>query len=76
MNIWRSYKQERDCLVTLVHFLRLLAVCWPGIQGQGHETIMFLLITFLIFIFFNSLYILEQVNGRLVGMLRTVENMV
>jgi len=75
MNIWRSYKQERDCLVTLVHFLHLLAVCCPGIQV--HETIMFLLVTFLIFIlFFNSLYILEQANGRLVGMLRTVENMV
>ena len=27
MNIWQSYKQERDCLV---HFLRLSAVCWPG----------------------------------------------
>jgi len=24
--IWQSYKQERDCVV---HFLRLLAVCWP-----------------------------------------------
>ena len=24
VNIWHSYKQERDCLV---HFLRLLAVC-------------------------------------------------
>ena len=27
VNIWQSYKQERDCLV---HFLRLIAVCWPG----------------------------------------------
>ena len=27
VNIWQSYKQERDCLV---HFLRLSAVCWPG----------------------------------------------
>jgi len=27
VNICQSYKQERDCLV---HFLRLLAVCWPG----------------------------------------------
>ena len=24
VNIWQSYKQERDCFV---HFLRLLAVC-------------------------------------------------
>ena len=30
VNIWQSYKQERDCLV---HFLRLLAVCWPGAQS-------------------------------------------
>jgi len=27
VNIWQSYKQERDWLV---HFLRLLAVCWTG----------------------------------------------
>ena len=30
VNIWQSYKQERDCLV---HFLRLLAVCWSGAQS-------------------------------------------
>ena len=30
MNIWQSYKQERDCLV---HFLRHLALCWPGAQS-------------------------------------------
>jgi len=30
VNIWQSYKQECDCLV---HFLRLLAVCWPGAQS-------------------------------------------
>ena len=30
VNIWPSYKQERDCLV---HFLRRLAVCWPGVQS-------------------------------------------
>jgi len=30
MNIWRSYKQECGCLV---HFLRLLAVWWPGAQS-------------------------------------------
>ena len=30
VNIWQSYKQERDCVV---HFLRLLAVCWPGVQS-------------------------------------------
>jgi len=31
VNVWHSYKQERDCLV---HFLRLLAVCWPGAHGM------------------------------------------
>jgi len=30
VNIWQSYKQERD---RLVHFLRLLAVCWLGAQS-------------------------------------------
>ena len=30
VNIWQSYKQERDCLV---HFLSLLAVCWPHAQS-------------------------------------------
>jgi len=25
VNIWQSYKQERNCFV---HFLRILAVCW------------------------------------------------
>jgi len=30
VNIWQSYKQERDYLV---HFFRLLAVCWPGAQS-------------------------------------------
>ena len=30
VNIWQSYKQER-CF--LVHFLRLLAMCWPGAQS-------------------------------------------
>ena len=30
VNIWQSYKQERGCLV---HFLRLLAACWPGAQS-------------------------------------------
>ena len=29
VNIRQSYRQERDCLV---HFLRLLAVYWPGAQ--------------------------------------------
>ena len=29
VNIWQSYTQKSDCLV---HFLRLLAVCWPGAQ--------------------------------------------
>ena len=30
VNIWQSCKQKRDCLV---HFLRILAVCWPGAQS-------------------------------------------
>jgi len=30
VNILQSYKQERDCLL---HFLRLLALCWPGAQS-------------------------------------------
>ena len=29
-NIWQRCKQERDCLA---HFLRLVAVCWPGAQS-------------------------------------------
>jgi len=31
VNIWQSYKQELDCFV---HFLRLLAVRWPGAQSK------------------------------------------
>jgi len=30
VNTWQSYKQESDCLQ---HFLRLLAVYWPGVQS-------------------------------------------
>ena len=30
VNIWQSYKQERDCFV---YFLRLLAVRWPSTQS-------------------------------------------
>jgi len=30
VNIWQNYKQKRD---RLVHFLRLLTVCWPGMQS-------------------------------------------
>jgi len=30
VNIRQSYKQKRDFIV---HFLRLLAVCWPGAQS-------------------------------------------
>ena len=29
VNIWQSYKQERDCFV---HFFRLLSPCWPSSQ--------------------------------------------
>ena len=36
VNIWQSYKQERDCIV---HFLRLLAVCWPGARTHTHTHI-------------------------------------
>jgi len=36
VNIWQSYKQERDCLV---HFLRLLAVCWPGAQSSWDNVV-------------------------------------
>jgi len=32
VNIWQSYQQKHDCLV---HFLRLLAVCWLGAQTAG-----------------------------------------
>jgi len=31
VNIWQSYKQELDCFV---HFLSLLALCWPGAQSK------------------------------------------
>ena len=34
VNIWKSYKQERGCLV---HFLRLLAVWWPGARIINHN---------------------------------------
>jgi len=37
VNIWQSYKQKCDCLV---HFLHLLAVCWPGAQSQGQEFVL------------------------------------
>jgi len=30
VNIWHSYKQERDCLV---HFFRLFVAWWPGAQS-------------------------------------------
>jgi len=32
VNIWQSYKQERDCLV---HFLCLSEVYWTGTQSAG-----------------------------------------
>jgi len=34
VNIWQSYKQERD---RFVHLSRLLAVCWQS--ARVHETI-------------------------------------
>jgi len=40
VNIRQSYRQKRDYLL---HFLRLLAVCWPS--EKVHDTITFLLVT-------------------------------
>jgi len=37
MNIWQSYKQERDCFV---HFFCILAVCWPSAQMRDTITIL------------------------------------
>jgi len=37
VNIWQSYKQERDCFV---HFLSLLAVCWPSAQSARDNHIL------------------------------------
>ena len=34
---------QHTCTYNIVHFLRLLAVCWPG--AKVHETITFLLVT-------------------------------
>ena len=34
VNIRQSYKQKRDFIV---HFLRLLAVCWPGAQSAWNN---------------------------------------
>jgi len=31
VNIYQSYKQERDCFV---HFSHLLAVCWPSARDN------------------------------------------
>jgi len=36
VNTWQSYKQERDCLQ---HFLRLLAVYWPGVLSVWDNVI-------------------------------------
>jgi len=44
VNIWQSYKQERDCFM---HFLSLLAVCWPS--TQVHETTTYLPVLWQIF---------------------------
>ena len=38
VNIWQSNQLERGCLV---HFLRLLAVCWPGAQNARDNTLMY-----------------------------------
>jgi len=37
VNIWRSYKQECDCLV---HFLHHLAVCLPGVQSARDDQVL------------------------------------
>jgi len=34
MNIWQSYKQVLGCFV---HFVSLLAVCWPGTQTERQQ---------------------------------------
>ena len=37
VNIWQSYEQQRD---RFVHFIRLLAVCWPGVQSAGDNHVL------------------------------------
>ena len=37
INILQSQKQERDCLV---HFIRLLAVCWPGARSARDNQVL------------------------------------
>jgi len=52
MNIWQSYKQEPDCFM---HFLRLLAVCWPGEQSARESRVRCMFrFSFLTYLFFND----------------------
>jgi len=37
VNIWQSYKPERGCLM---HFLHLLAVCWPDAKSAFWPTLL------------------------------------
>jgi len=52
VNIWQSYQQQRDCLV---HFLRLLALCWPGAHSARNDHVFCLQLCqiFTDFIFFT-----------------------
>jgi len=67
VNIWQSYKQDRDCLV---HFLRLLAACWSS--SQVHETITFLLVTLPNIYRFKNKFTLTLSNKPLLIWLLTV----
>ena len=58
VNIWQSYKQERDCLV---HFLCLLAVYWPMSSCKVHETTTLLFVLCEIFTFLNSFSLTDSV---------------
>ena len=67
LNIRQSYKQEGDCLV---HFLRLLAVCWQA--RKVHETTTFLLATCQIFTDLKKKILtdstaMESIDNRLFG---------
>ena len=43
--MWQSGKQERDCLV---HFLRLLAVRWLGVESARIAMLLLLLLLLLL----------------------------
>jgi len=33
VNMWQSYKQNRDCVVYFLRLLAVCTVCWPGAQS-------------------------------------------